>query len=81
MPYLLVAAYGVLLSAAACGYEKPDEGGRDLIISWIAVVYTIFMFFAAGLKYVLLCDGTVCAWDHALHLGAAGAERAPIHAS
>jgi arginine:ornithine antiporter / lysine permease len=37
------------------GYEKtPNERGRDQIFAWIAVVYTLFMFVAAGLKYVLL---------------------------
>ena len=37
------------------GYEKtPDERGRDQIFAGIAVIYTIFMFVAAGLKYVLL---------------------------
>ena len=37
------------------GYEKtPDERGRDQAIAWIAAIYTVFMFVAAGLKYVLL---------------------------
>jgi arginine:ornithine antiporter/lysine permease len=55
LPYLLVAAYGVLLARSGVGYENtPDERGRDQIVSWIAVLYTIFMFIAAGLKYVLL---------------------------
>jgi arginine:ornithine antiporter / lysine permease len=55
LPYLLVAGYGVLLARSGVGYEKtPDERGRDQIIAGIAVIYTIFMFIAAGLKYVLL---------------------------
>lgn len=55
LPYLLVAAYGALLARSGVGYEKtPNERGRDQIVAWIAVVYTIFMFIAAGLKYVLL---------------------------
>ena len=55
VPYLLVAGYGVLLARSGVGYETtPDERGRDQIFSWIAVVYTLFMFVAAGLKYVLL---------------------------
>jgi arginine:ornithine antiporter/lysine permease len=54
-PYLLVAGYGVLLARSGVGYEKtPYERGRDQIFSWIAVIYTIFMFMAAGPKYVLL---------------------------
>ena len=55
LPYLLVAAYGVLLARSGLGYETaPQERGRDQVISWVAVVYTIIMFIAAGLKYVLL---------------------------
>ncbi len=55
LPYLLVAGYGVLLARSGIGYEAtPRERGRDLIFAWIAVVYTLFMFVAAGLKYVLL---------------------------
>ncbi|QFR34846.1 basic amino acid/polyamine antiporter [Ancylobacter sp. TS-1] len=55
LPYLLVAGYGVLLARSGVGYEMtPHERGRDQIFGWIAVVYTLFMFVAAGLKYVLL---------------------------
>ncbi|WP_105384979.1 basic amino acid/polyamine antiporter [Neorhizobium alkalisoli] len=55
LPYLLVAGYGVLLARSGKGYETtPNERGRDQIFSWIAVIYTIIMFIAAGLKYVLL---------------------------
>ncbi|MEK1875834.1 MAG: basic amino acid/polyamine antiporter [Rhizobium altiplani] len=55
LPYLLVAGYGVLLARSGVGYETtPNERGRDQIFAWIAVLYTIFMFIAAGLKYVLL---------------------------
>lgn len=55
LPYLLVAGYGVLLARSGKGYETtPEQRGRDQIFAWIAVVYTLFMFVAAGLKYVLL---------------------------
>jgi arginine:ornithine antiporter/lysine permease len=55
LPYLLVAGYGVLLARSGVGYEKtPNERGRDQVFAASAVVYTIFMFVAAGLKYVLL---------------------------
>jgi arginine:ornithine antiporter/lysine permease len=55
LPYLLVAGYGVLLARSGVGYETtPDERGRDQIFAALAVVYTVFMFIAAGLKYVLL---------------------------
>lgn len=55
LPYLLVAGYGVLLARSGEGYEAvPQERGRDEVIAWLAVLYTIVMFVAAGLKYTLL---------------------------
>lgn len=55
LPYLLVAGYGVLLARRGVGYEAtPNERRRDQIFAWIAVIYTLIMFAAAGLKYVLL---------------------------
>lgn len=55
LPYLLVAGYGVLIARRGEGYETtPGERGRDQVFAWMAVVYTLIMFVAAGLKYVLL---------------------------
>lgn len=55
LPYLLVAGYGVLVARRGEGYEDtPNQRGRDQIFAWIAVLYTLVMFVAAGLKYVLL---------------------------
>jgi arginine:ornithine antiporter/lysine permease len=65
LPYLLVAGYGVLVARRGVGYETTSgERGRDQVIAWIAVIYTLFMFAAAGLKYllllaVLLAPGTI----------------------
>lgn len=51
LPYLLVAGYGVLLAQR----EQPTATrGRDLLIAGLACLYTLFMFVAAGLEYVLL---------------------------
>jgi arginine:ornithine antiporter/lysine permease len=54
MPYLLVAGYGVLIARRQEGYDNPQDARRDEIIGWIAVVYTLVMFVAAGLKYIIL---------------------------
>lgn len=55
LPYLLVAGYGVIVARRGIGYAPNDsERGMDQVIAWIAVIYTLFMFVAAGLKYVLL---------------------------
>jgi len=65
LPYLLVAAYGVLLARSAEAYAAvPGERRRDGIFAWIAAIYCVFMFIAAGLKFVvllavLLASGTI----------------------
>jgi arginine:ornithine antiporter/lysine permease len=49
LPYLLVAGYAALVA-------RSGSNGRavTLAFSLIAILYTLFMFVAAGLKYVLL---------------------------
>jgi arginine:ornithine antiporter/lysine permease len=55
IPYLLVAAYGLLISRRGETYEtRPQERNRDLIIAGIATLYTVFLIFAGGMKFVLL---------------------------
>ncbi|MRG58002.1 amino acid permease [Phyllobacterium sp. SYP-B3895] len=55
IPYLFVAAYGVMLARRGETYEKkPEERQRDLIVAGVAAVYTLFMIAAGGLKFVLL---------------------------
>jgi arginine:ornithine antiporter/lysine permease len=45
----------VLIARRGEGYETtPNERMRDQIFAWLAVLYTLVMFVAAGLKYVLL---------------------------
>ena len=55
IPYLFVAAYGFKISKRGESYDTQPEGRqRDLIIAFIAVVYTAFMIYAGGLKFILL---------------------------
>jgi arginine:ornithine antiporter / lysine permease len=55
IPFLLVAAYGFKVSKRGESYETRPEGRtRDLIIAFIAMVYTAFLIFAGGMKFVLL---------------------------
>jgi arginine:ornithine antiporter/lysine permease len=55
IPFFLVAAYGLLLATRGETYEKsPDERRRDLIFAGIASVYTLFLIYAAGMKFLLL---------------------------
>jgi arginine:ornithine antiporter/lysine permease len=55
IPYLLVAAYGLMIARRGETYEvRPEERKRDLVLAGIAVAYTLFMLYAGGLKYILL---------------------------
>ena len=55
VPYLLVAAYGLLIARRGETYDKrPQERGRDLAISVVATLYTAFMIYAADAKLLLL---------------------------
>ena len=55
IPFLLVAAYGLQLANRRETYEvRPNDRRRDLIIAAIATVYTAFLLWAGGLKFILL---------------------------
>jgi len=55
IPYLFVAAYGFMISKRGESYEvRPEDRTRDLILASIAVIYTVFMILAGGLKFILL---------------------------
>lgn len=55
IPFLLVAAYGFLLARRRETYESnPSARTRDLIFAGIAVIYTLFLIYAAGMKFLLL---------------------------
>jgi arginine:ornithine antiporter/lysine permease len=55
IPYFLVAAYGVLIARRGETYAaQPEQRRRDLFFAGIAALYTAFMIFAGGLKFLLL---------------------------
>ena len=55
IPYFLVAAYGFMIARRGETYElRPEERQRDLVLGGIAVLYTVFMLWAGGVKYILL---------------------------
>ncbi len=55
IPYFLVAAYGLMIARRGETYDlRPEERQRDLVLAFIAVLYTIFMLYAGGLRYILL---------------------------
>ncbi len=55
IPYLFVAAYGLMIAQRRETYDqRPEERRRDLILAALAVGYTLFMIYAGGLKFILL---------------------------
>jgi len=56
LPYLLAAAYALKLGLTGEAYEGVPARVRrkETIVAGIATAYTIFLFDAAGLKFVLL---------------------------
>jgi arginine:ornithine antiporter / lysine permease len=54
IPFLLVAAYGFKVSKRESYERRPEGRTRDLVIAFIAVVYTAFLIYAGGMKFVLL---------------------------
>ena len=55
IPYFLSAAYLLKLGLNRETYDKdPGDLRKDIVIAILASVYTIFLLFAAGLKFMLL---------------------------
>jgi arginine:ornithine antiporter/lysine permease len=57
VPYFLAAAYALKLGLTGESYEGESPGTRrkESIIAGVATAYTLFLFDAAGLKFLLLC--------------------------
>lgn len=68
IPYLLVAGFGILVAKrATSGYLSDAERRNELIIASVAAIYTAFMVYAGGMKYLLLsallyAPGTLLYW-------------------
>ena len=55
LPYFLSAAFALKLVRSRETYDKdPGDHGKDLLIAALATIYTIFLVFAGGLKFLLL---------------------------
>lgn len=55
VPFLLAAAYGLKVAVTRDTYvEQPRGWGRELTVAALATVYTAFLLYAAGLKFVLV---------------------------
>lgn len=55
MPYFFATAYAVKLAISGEGYEgQAGQKNRDLVIAIIATIYSVWLLYAAGAKYLLL---------------------------
>jgi arginine:ornithine antiporter / lysine permease len=55
IPFFLVAAYALLIVRRGETYEiRPQERTRDMIVAAIAVLYTLFLIYSAGMKFLVL---------------------------
>jgi arginine:ornithine antiporter/lysine permease len=55
IPFLLAAGYALKLAVTREGYASGEPGlRRELTVAALATVYTAFLIFAAGLKFVLV---------------------------
>jgi arginine:ornithine antiporter / lysine permease len=54
-PFVLSAGFALKLAVTRDSYETRPEGrSRDLVVAGLATVYTVFLLYAAGPKYMLL---------------------------
>jgi len=55
IPFFFVAGYALKLVLTRDTYRSDSKGwGRDLTVAVLATIYTLYLLFAAGLKFVLL---------------------------
>lgn len=55
-PYVFSGAYALKLAITGEGYQAGDKArGRQLLVGLIATIYGIWLVYAAGLQYLLMC--------------------------
>ena len=81
LPYLLAAAYALKLGLTGEAYEGVSAGVRrkETIVAGAATAYTLFLFDAAGMKFVLLSTVHPRPGHAALRQGPQRARAADLH--
>lgn len=81
IPFLLVAAYGLMLVRRRETYDtiRPRERGRDLVITALATLYTVFLLYAGGVKFIVL-SAVLYAPGTALYVWARREQGLPVFA-
>ncbi len=55
IPYLLAAGYALRIGVRGESYDTEPRGrGKEIVFAAVAVVYTAFLIFAAGIEFLLL---------------------------
>jgi arginine:ornithine antiporter / lysine permease len=55
-PYVLSGAYALKLALTGHGYEMGETGrGKDMLVGALATVYGLWLIYAAGVNYLLMC--------------------------
>jgi len=55
VPYVFSGAYALKLALTGEAYRPGENRGRDLLIGAVATIYGIWLVYAAGLSYLLMC--------------------------
>ncbi len=53
IPYLLAAGYALKLGISGANYDAGESRGKDTVVAFVAVAYSVFLLYAAGVKYLL----------------------------
>jgi arginine:ornithine antiporter/lysine permease len=54
-PYVLSGAYALKLALSGDGYKSGEARGRDIVIGAAATIYGLWLIYAAGVQYLLMC--------------------------
>ena len=54
-PYVLSGAYALKIALSGNGYAAGETRGRDIFVGALATVYGLWLVYAAGLQYLLMC--------------------------
>ena len=54
IPYFFSAAYGFLVAYRKEGYKVSESSTKDVVIGVTALLYSIWLLYAAGIQYFLL---------------------------
>jgi arginine:ornithine antiporter/lysine permease len=54
-PYVLSGAYALKLAVTGDGYRAGEARGKDIAVGAVATAYGLWLVYAAGLSYLLMC--------------------------